>query len=109
MVCSMSTLPCTFKNPERVAQAIAEVHVELVLIHPFRDGNGRAARLLADLMALQAALPPLDWTSISKGKGRRNYFSAVEAGMDRDYEPMADIVRRVISRTLQQAKAQSQR
>ena len=28
--------PCNFKSPERVIQALAEVHVELVLIHPFQ-------------------------------------------------------------------------
>jgi len=36
------------------ATALAEVHAELILIHPFREGNGRLARLLALLMALQA-------------------------------------------------------
>jgi len=32
----------------------AEVHTELVLIHPFREGNGRCSRILASIMALQA-------------------------------------------------------
>ncbi len=31
--------PCNFKSMERVFQALAEVHVELVLIHPFREGK----------------------------------------------------------------------
>ena len=31
--------PCNFKSMERVFQALAEVHVELVLIHPFREGT----------------------------------------------------------------------
>ena len=30
-----------------VAEALAVVHAELILIHPFREGNGRVARLLA--------------------------------------------------------------
>jgi cell filamentation protein len=42
-----------------VADALAVVHVELVLIHPFREGNGRTARLLAVVMGLQAGLPAL--------------------------------------------------
>ena len=37
--------PCKFKSLERTVQALAEVHVELVLIHPFREGNGRVARI----------------------------------------------------------------
>ena len=42
--------PCRFEKVEAVAAALAEVHVELVLIPPFRDGNGRIARLLCVLM-----------------------------------------------------------
>lgn len=34
--------------------ALAHTHAELVLIHPFREGNGRCARLMGWLMALQA-------------------------------------------------------
>ena len=29
-----------------VARSLAEVHAQLILIHPFRDGNGRLARLV---------------------------------------------------------------
>ena len=54
--------PCRFKSLEEVIKALAIVHAELVLIHPFREGNGRVARMLATLMALQAGLPPLDFS-----------------------------------------------
>ena len=73
--------------------------MELVLIHPFREGNGRVGRVLAILMALQAGLPPLDFGSIT-GRKRQEYFAAVRAGMDRDYEPMEKIFSGVIRRTL---------
>ena len=46
--------PCRFADRADVVHALAETHVELVLIHPFRDGNGRLARVLSSLMALQA-------------------------------------------------------
>jgi cell filamentation protein len=59
-VLSINT-PCTFKNRSEVVHALAETHVELVLIHPFREGNGRVARILFTLMALQAGLPLLDF------------------------------------------------
>ncbi len=79
--------------------ALAEVHVELVLIHPFREGNGRIARLLSVLMALQAGLPPLDFSDL-QGAEREAYFAAIQAGMDRDYRPMERVFSRVIERTL---------
>lgn len=47
----------------------------MVLVHPFRDGNGRISRLLAILMALQAGLPILNFEHI-EGKGRNTYFMA---------------------------------
>ena len=91
--------PCHFSNVSELAFALAVVHVELVLIHPFRDGNGRVARMLSILMGLQAGLPALDFGDI-KGKKKKEYFSAVQAGLDRNYEPMERIFTDVIGRTL---------
>jgi cell filamentation protein len=92
--------PCRPAPLEKLAMALAVVHVELVLIHPFREGNGRAARLLAVLMGLQAGLPPLFFDRLS-GRKRQLYFAAVRAGLDRNYEPMAKMFSAVIQRTLQ--------
>lgn len=91
--------PCRAPEREEIAGALAETHVELVLIHPFREGNGRIARALSTLMALQAGLPPLDFTSIT-GKGRNAYFAAVQAGMDRNYQPMERLFAGIIGRSL---------
>ncbi|MBI3292841.1 MAG: Fic family protein [Elusimicrobia bacterium] len=62
-------------------------------------GNGRVARLLTTLMALQANLPLLDFRGIS-GKLKSAYFAAIQAGMKRDYEPMETVIGLVIERTL---------
>ena len=86
--------PCLGMDRDAVATAIAEVHVELILIHPFREGNGRIARLVADVMAAQAGLGPLDYTVWEKNK--EAYFAAIQAGLDRDYEPMGKWVRRAL-------------
>ncbi|MHB8791586.1 MAG: Fic/DOC family protein [Desulfobulbaceae bacterium] len=91
--------PCNFKDRQAQTQALATVHVELLLIHPFREGNGRLSRLLATLMALQAGLPPLDFTEFV-GKRKEEYFAAVRAGMDRNYQPMEKIFSDVILLTL---------
>lgn len=91
--------PCRFKSIDQIAQALAVVHAELVLIHPFREGNGRMARLLSILMGWQAQLPTLDFGGIA-GKRKEEYFAAVRAGMAHDYNPMAEIFKSVIEKTL---------
>ncbi len=87
--------PCKFPERSDVVKALAEVHVELVLIHPFREGNGRCSRILTSIMALQAGLPVLDFSLIS-GSKKSDYFVAVQAGMDRNYEPMEKLFAEII-------------
>jgi len=91
--------PCNFKTQKRIIQALSEVHVEFVLIHPFREGNGRVARILSTLMAAQAGLPVLDFTDIT-GRKKKGYFSAINRGLSKDYNPMEEIFSRIIERTL---------
>jgi len=70
-----------------IALALAETHTELLLIHPFREGNGRMARLLASLMASQAGIELPDFETLLQHRSAE-YFAAVRAGLDRNYEPM---------------------
>lgn len=91
--------PCIFKSEDLVVKALAEVHVELVLIHPFREGNGRIARLLATLMALQAGLPPLNFNVI-QGSKKREYIAAVHAGVGKDYNPMVKIFSWILEKSI---------
>lgn len=95
-----SHTPCKDKSENEIVEALAVVHAELELIHPFREGNGRVGRMLAALMGLQAGLPSLFFGEI-KGRKRQEYFAAVRAGLDQNYEPMQRIFRGVIERTLQ--------
>ncbi len=68
--------PCIFTSDDEIVAALAVVHTEMMLIHPFREGNGRAGRLLSVLMALQAGLRGLDFSGI-RGKKRQEYFRAL--------------------------------
>ena len=79
-----------------LARQLARLYADYNYIHPFREGNGRVSRLLSTLMALQAGLPLLDFSGI-KGKQRAAYFAAVQAGMGRNYAPMAEIFRKVVA------------
>lgn len=91
--------PCRPGLTDQIAEALAVVHVEMMLIHPFREGNGRAGRLLAVLMGLQAGLPVLFFGDIER-RMRQEYFHAVRAGADRNYKPMEKLFSGVIRRTL---------
>ncbi len=90
--------PCIFADRAAVIRALAETHVELVLIHPFRDGNGRLARVLSTLMALQAGLPLLDF-SLMAGTGKTAYIAAIQAGLEKRYVPMESLFREIIERS----------
>ncbi len=79
--------PCGDGGEVTVARSLAEVHARLVLIHPFRDGNGRLACLLAVLMASQAGLNPLRLSALA-GRGKRTYVQAIEAAKSGDYAPL---------------------
>ncbi len=94
--------PCAGMSEVQVVEAIAVVHVELILIHPFREGNGRLSRLLASVMALQAGWPQLDFTPWDACKD--NYFAAIQRGMS-DYGPMKSLVKRVLRETAGSADA----
>jgi cell filamentation protein len=85
--------PCNGMSDNRLVEAIAISHVELILIHPFREGNGRLSRILANVMAMQAGNPELDFTSWDCNKDA--YFAAVQEGLV-NYEPMKELVRQVL-------------
>jgi len=91
--------PCNFDSRYDVVMALAVVHTELLLIHPFRKGNGRIARLLAIIMALQARLPFLDFSDL-KDQKRDEYFEAVRSDLERDYKSMGKIFNDLIYRSL---------
>lgn len=91
--------PCNFKDRADVVRALAETHAELVLIHPFREGNGRTARIVSILMALQVGLPLLDFSVIAEEQ-KPAYFAAVQAGLDRNYQPMERLFAEIIEQSL---------
>lgn len=73
--------------------------MEFVLIHPIRGGNGRVARILSILMALQAGLPLLDFSLIAEKK-KQEYFAVVQVALDKNYKPMERLFTEVTERSL---------
>jgi len=89
--CLKRWTPCSGLSIEDLVESIAVTHVELILIHPFREGNGRLSRLLADVMAVQAGFEPLDYSTWESNKVE--YIVAIHQGLSRNYEPMKRCVR----------------
>lgn len=81
-------------DDEAVIQYLAESHVEFILIHPFREGNGRISRLLMDVMSVKAGFQPLDYTLWDKNKDF--YFKSIQAGVVGDYQHLMRLVRDVL-------------
>ncbi|MFI4955839.1 MAG: Fic/DOC family protein [Gammaproteobacteria bacterium] len=88
--------PAIFENTAQLINALAIVHVEFILIHPFREGNGRLARLLSLLMALQAG-GILDYSVLAEANKREKYFQAVQNGQGHDYHLMEELFKEMLS------------
>lgn len=100
--------PCRSGPLETIAEKIAEVHAEFLLLHPYREGNGRTARLVATLMAYQAGLPGMDFGFVrSRGREFDLYAAAVQAALSGDLKPMEGIVLRALRRALRRSKRRS--
>lgn len=71
-------------------------HHRLVAIHPFSNGNGRHARLMADLLLVQAGQPRFTWgkqTLKPEDTVRQGYIDALRNADKRDYSLLASFVR----------------
>ncbi|OOE43741.1 cell filamentation protein Fic [Salinivibrio kushneri] len=75
---------------------LAQSHVELILIHPFREGNGRISRLLIDVLCQQAGLGLLDYRLWEENKDF--YVAAIQAGVGHDYQHMERLIDDILPR-----------
>lgn len=66
----------------------AFLHHAFVQIHPFQDGNGRIARLLASFVLIKDGLFPL---SIDRDE-RAKYIDALEKADNHDYQDLIDVL-----------------
>ena len=71
-------------------------HHRLVAIHPFPNGNGRHARLMADLLVERLGQPRFTWGShslIDANATRQQYIAALQAADRRDIAPLLAFAR----------------
>ncbi|MDH1428431.1 Fic family protein [Comamonas aquatica] len=93
--CLARWTPCHDMDTDALVDAIAITHVEFILIHPFREGNGRLSRLLADVMAVQSGRLPLDYSTWNTD--RPAYYQAIHQGLQMEYAPMKWLVAQALS------------
>lgn len=66
----------------------AFLHHAFVQIHPFQDGNGRIARLLASFVLIKEGLFPL---TIDRDE-RIKYIAALESADQKEYQSLIDVI-----------------
>lgn len=68
-------------------------HTQFVHIHPFSDGNGRATRLLTNLLLYKDKWDFRKVIVLEEfyNKNRQDYYNALAYGWDQDYKEGADI------------------
>ncbi len=74
----------------------AIAHGEWVRIHPFANGNGRTARLLANWCLFRYGLPPI--VRVRPRPDQDAYASAARASMLGNHEPMTRLLWRYLGR-----------
>ena len=78
-------------------EAAARFHHRMVQIHPFANGNGRHARIAADIMLEEAYNhPPIIWASgfdlQADNERRRAYIAALRFADRNDFDPLLAFV-----------------
>jgi Fic-DOC domain mobile mystery protein B len=79
--------------PDEIA---VRFHHRLVLIHSFPNGNGRHARLMADLLVMRLGGERFSWGSANlqdAGTVRQRYIAALRAADDQDIGPLLAFAR----------------
>ena len=70
------------RMPQSTFDEIVEKYVEMNVAHPFREGNGRSARIWLDLMLKAQLHQVVDWSRVDK----EDYLLAMERSPIRDIE-----------------------
>lgn len=79
--------------PDEIA---VRLHHRLTAIHPFPNGNGRHARLMADLLIQRLGGQPFSWGSGSLknvGELRKRYVDALKIADNHDIQPLVQFTR----------------
>lgn len=84
------------QNTYRADEIAVRLHHRLVAIHPFPNGNGRHARLMADLLIERLGGQSLTWGGGGLGdvgELRARYIVALQAADNHDVHPLINFAR----------------
>ncbi|WP_144511907.1 protein adenylyltransferase Fic [Bacillus sp. FJAT-22090] len=70
------------KMPQSTFDEIIEKYVEMNVAHPFREGNGRSARIWLDTILKREVRQVVDWSKVDK----EDYLLAMERSPIKDVE-----------------------
>ena len=85
---------------DEVFRYASEVMNEILAVHPFRDGNGRTAFVIGNLILMQNEMLPL--TTYERRADEARYYAACEAGrLSKDYNPLAALLAEWADRALE--------
>jgi Fic-DOC domain mobile mystery protein B len=79
-----------------IDEVAVRVHNRLVWIHPFPNGNGSHARLLADVVAVKYGSTPLTWGRIdiaAIGPAREAYLAALRIADNNEFQDLLAFAR----------------
>ena len=83
-------------NTHSPDEIVVRFHHRLVFIHAFPNGNGRHARLMADLLVMKLGRPAFTWGSsdlIKPGEARARYLDAIRMADNGDLRPLVEFAR----------------
>lgn len=68
------------------------IHIAMAAVHPFRDGNGRAARVCASLAMYRGEFKRPEFTSLEEWWGRRldDYYAAFKC-LGAEFDPSSNV------------------
>lgn len=80
-----------FEGIEKVIHVAAWIHHKITWIHPFPNGNGRTARLSANLILERYGLMGI---SVKIEKENKNRYRQALSQIDKawDYEPLCELI-----------------
>ena len=92
----LENLKCWETEQRDILEQAVWLHHRAVFIHPFQNGNGRWARLIANIWLRLHKAATVDWPEVTIGSTsqiREEYLVAIRKADNGEYQPLLDLHR----------------